>query len=64
MVRKIEESLVYAYPEFKLQSYIGAETLLHDLAVVRLRRGVGRVGILRIFMVYRCTSKSYLQVSA
>ena len=43
MVRKIEESLVYAYPEFKLQSYVGAETLVHDLAVVRLRRGVGRV---------------------
>ena len=48
MVRKIEESLVYAYPEFKLQSYIGAETLLHDLAVVRLRRGVGRVGRTRM----------------
>ena len=43
MVRQIEESLVYAYPEFKLQSYIGSETLVHDLAVVRLRRGVGRV---------------------
>ena len=43
MVREIEESLVYAYPEFKLQSYIGSESLVHDLAVVRLRRGVGRI---------------------
>ena len=43
VVREIEESLVYAYPEFKLQSYIGAESLVHDLAVVRLRRGVGRI---------------------
>ena len=46
--RPLDPSLVYAHPDFRLFSYSGRDSLLHDLAIVRLRRGVRGAGGVRL----------------
>ena len=42
--RPLEPELVYPHPEFLVESYSRREGLLHDIAVIRLRRRVAGVG--------------------